>query len=437
MKKKAGQASNYVRSADVRRDLPAPVSSNVPSRTRAASAPARTTSAQPVRVSSGSKTSGGNVKSTVKTAKSTTKRVKAKKKSHAGAVVAIILVVLLLAGGGAYGYLYYTGFFKPHAEVVDVNGSTMNLKVEDIYTQLNTNTFYTGTVIDDVDVSGMTVEQAVEAVEQKHNAVTVDVKLKLDDQEYPLDFSNDIVVEYNTKDVVNEAFAKFRPQSDSDVAQLTECYNNVEQLKTTPMKFETSCTVKINGVSEKVHAVLDPLADNFKTTKDAEIGEFDPKTKQFSEARYKSLVAQSKAIKMTYDLLSSLYVMPKTIADCDAVLQAKTNHGMVIDDLLRYFIAMTFVTLDKEGGKEALATFVNETYEALMDIEANADALKNATGDGFGDIWSSLRTSLKAQDAYSLRCLATLSILIVDTGYTDLLKLGNGDGTISTYINQL
>ena len=163
----------------------------------------------------------------------------------------------------------------------------------------------------------------------------------------------------------------------------------------------------------------------------------DPETKQFSEDRYKSLVAQSKAIKMTYDLLSSLYVMPKTIADCDAVLQAKTNHGMVIDDLLRYFIAMTFVTLDKEGGKEALATFVNETYEALMDIEANADALKNATGDGFGDIWSSLRTSLKAQDAYSLRCLATLSILIVDTGYTDLLKLGNGDGTISTYINQL
>ena len=94
MKKKAGQASNYVRSADVRRDVPAPVSSNVPSRPRAASAPARTNSAQPVRVSSGSKTSGGNVKSTVKTAKSTTKRVKAKKKSHAGAVVAIILVVL-------------------------------------------------------------------------------------------------------------------------------------------------------------------------------------------------------------------------------------------------------------------------------------------------------------------------------------------------------
>ena len=190
------------------------------------------------------------------------------------------------------------------------------------------------------------------------------------------------------------------------------------------------------GGSKGINPEVLPYLVGFKDPI-ATLAKLVTKDGKFDDARYYSMIAQSKAIKMTYDLLSSLYVMPKTIADCDAVLQAKTNHGLVIDDLLRYFIAMTFVTLEKNGGKEALATFVNETYDALMDIEANSAALENASGDGFGDIWNSLLTSLKAQDAYSLRCLATLSILIVDTGYTDLLYLGNGDGTISTYLAQL
>ena len=72
-----------------------------------------------------------------------------------------------------------------------------------------------------------------------------------------------------------------------------------------------------------------------------------------------------------------------------------------------------------------------------MDIEANAEELANAPVDGFGDMWNSLLTSLKTQDAYSLRCIATLAILINDTGYTDLLYLGDGDGTISNYLAKL
>ena len=136
MKKKAGQAPNSVRAANIRSNELAPVSSNTPSRPRAASAQPVRASAQPVRASSGARSSAAgsnNVKSTVKTAKSTTKRVKAKKKSHAGLIIAIVLLVLVLGGGGAYGYLYYTGFFKPHVAVTNYDGSTMNAKAEDIY----------------------------------------------------------------------------------------------------------------------------------------------------------------------------------------------------------------------------------------------------------------------------------------------------------------
>ncbi len=318
MKKKAGQAPNSVRAANIRSNELAPVSSNTPSRPRAASAQPVRASAQPVRASSGTRSSAtgsNNVKSTVKTAKSTTKRVKAKKKSHAGLIIAIVLLVLVLGGGGAYGYLYFTGFFKPHVAVTNYDGSTMNAKAEDIYAQLNTNTFYTGTVIDGVEVGGMTVEQAVEAVEKSHSEspVKVELAIKLEDKEYPLDIT-DVKVEYNTKAVVDEAFAKFRPSNDSDLTQLTEYYNSVEQLKTTPMTFETTYTVQINGVSEKVHEILDPLADQFTTTKDAEIGEFDTKTKQFT--------ITPEQVGMTLDIEGA-------IAAVNKLIESKTYSGVV------------------------------------------------------------------------------------------------------------
>ena len=192
----------------------------------------------------------------------------------------------------------------------------------------------------------------------------------------------------------------------------------------------------LNGGSKAVSPEVLPYLAAFKDPI-ATLTKLVAKDGKFDEAMYNAVIAQSKAVKMTYDLLSSLYVNPKTIADCDAVLTAKTKHGLIVDDLLRYFVAMTFVTVDKAGGKAALKEFVDASYNALMDIEANAEELANAPVDGFGDMWNSLLTSLKTQDAYSLRCIATLAILINDTGYTDLLYLGDGDGTISNYLAKL
>ena len=170
----------------------------------------------------------------------------------------------------------------------------------------------------------------------------------------------------------------------------------------------------------------------------------NPETKQFDPDKYNSLVAQAKAIKMSYDLLSALYVKPATIADVDGVLAQKTNHGLIIDDLIRYIVALTFVSIDKVGGKDALKEFVNTPgiYDALMDIEHNADALTSAeTPDGFASIWNSLLASFMTQEGaltpYALRSLSTLSILLVDTGYRDLLYLGGNEGTISGYLSMI
>ncbi|MBO4719582.1 MAG: hypothetical protein J5658_06895, partial [Prevotella sp.] len=204
----------------------------------------------------------------------------------------------------------------------------------------------------------------------------------------------------------------------------------------------------MNGGSKGINPEVLPYLAGFKTPIATIAGLVtNPTTKKFDEAKYNSLVAQAKAIKMSYDLLSAIYVKPATIADVDAVLTAKTKHGLIVDDLIRYLVSVIFVSIDKAGGEKALEDFVNADgiYDALMDIENAGNAFDNTEIDGFGEIWKNLQTTFIDAEAeeqpaftpYALRSLSTLAILIVDSGYTDLLKLGDGDGTVSGYINKL
>ena len=167
------------------------------------------------------------------------------------------------------------------------DGSVSKLKAEDVYAELSVgaNTFYPGTFINNIDVGGMTVEQATEAVnkglEDADSPVNVNYNLKLDGKVYPLDFS-DAKFEYNTKEVVEEAFAQHRALDETDYQSIIDVFNYKEQLKNNPVNYETSYSVSIDGVSDKVHAILDPLIEKYSTVKDAEIGEFNPDTKEFT-----------------------------------------------------------------------------------------------------------------------------------------------------------
>lgn len=202
----------------------------------------------------------------------------------------------------------------------------------------------------------------------------------------------------------------------------------------------------MSGGSKGINPDVLPYLAGFKAPI-ATLAQLITKDGQFDDAKYESMIAQAKVIKMSYDLLSALYVKPATIADVDAVLLKKTNHGLIVDDLIRYLVSVVFVSIDKAGGKAALAEFINEPgiCDALMDIEHNADAFSATNVDGFGTIWNNLQATfldVEAEEqpaftAYALRSLSTLAILVVDSGYTDLLKLGDGDGTISGYLSKL
>ncbi len=296
MKKKAGQAPSYNRVTEPGNKQLVPVnntsnkvrvSSSEASKVVPAKAPARSgqstskSTAVSKQVKADPKKGKGSVKSTARAAKHSTKRAKSKKK---GAIIAIsVVAALLLAAGGVYYYLYSTGFFKPTIEVTMADGTLMKIKVEEAYAELMTDKFFSGTVIDGIEVGGMTVDEAFNAVSTTlpDKPLDIDIKLNLEGKKFPVDFS-DASFEYNTREVVDEAFTKFRPLNDTDLVQLTECYNGMEQLKNTPQEYETAYTVQIDGVSKKVHGILDPLILEYATVQDARIEEFDKETRSFT-----------------------------------------------------------------------------------------------------------------------------------------------------------
>ena len=276
----------------------------------------------PVRSTPKTTRSSGSSRSSSKssaTAKTAPKRANKKKKS-ATPVLAVVLGILLVAGG-IFAALYFTGFFKPRIEVTMADGKVETIKAEEAYAELMTDRFFQGTFIDGIDVSGMTKAEAVTAVSAVLPAapVTVDIRLDITTKVIPVDFS-DVGFAYNTEEVVDQAFSKYRPANDTDLVALIECYNGVQQLKNVPQQYETAYTVKIEGVSQKVHAVLDPLYADLALVTDAKIEGFDDEEHTFVVTPEKigyemDIDGTATAVKALFDskTYSGLVKVPMTV----------------------------------------------------------------------------------------------------------------------------
>ena len=161
-----------------------------------------------------------------------------------------------------FGYLIKTGYFRETIVASMADGTTANLFVEDARSFLSTDKFFPGTKIDGIDVGGMTKEQAKAAVvaAQPKSPEKVAISLSLDGKEYDLDFSN-VSFEYNTDDVVNEAYNLYRLKGDEDNSDLTEFFNGVQALKVDPKEYQTAYTVKHEGVEETVRELLEKFRE--------------------------------------------------------------------------------------------------------------------------------------------------------------------------------
>lgn len=345
MKKKAGQAPGVGRSPEVRNTALVPINNSssgaglaVSKGEAAKSAPVieetpfeeefdykslgKISTTSPVtstpKTTKSSSSSRSSTKSSA-TARTAPKRANKKKKS-ATPVLAVVLGILLVAGG-IFAALYFTGFFKPRIEVTMSDGKVETIKAEEAYAELMTDRFFQGTFIDGIDVSGMTKAEAITAVSAVLPAtpVTVDIRLDITTKVIPVDFS-DVGFAYNTEEVVDQAFSKYRPANDTDLVALIECYNGVQQLKNVPQQYETAYTVKIEGVSQKVHAVLDPLYADLALVTDAKIEGFDDEEHTFVVTPEKigyemDIDGTATAVKALFDskTYSGLVKVPMTV----------------------------------------------------------------------------------------------------------------------------
>ena len=333
MKKKAGQAPNIDRSSMVRDTSKLPstgmyygakeedevqnyglesyANSRAKKRPGAVKAPARSTKSAPkmteTRKEAPKKAKPAASKPAKSAPKKANKKAKAEKKKRVAHPALVVVFVIVCLIGAVTAALYFMGFFKLKVEVTLADGTVQEMNAEDAYAELKTDTFFQGTVIDGIEVGGMTVEQAVAAVSavQPEKPMEVHVSLDLEGMFIPIDFS-DTGFDYNTREVCEKAFNQFRPSAENNLYEITECYNGMQALKNTPQTYETAYTVKIENVSQKIHAALDPLYDEYARVEEASIVGFDTENKQFDITPDKTgyvmdIDATADAVKEMFD----------------------------------------------------------------------------------------------------------------------------------------
>ena len=259
-----------------------------------------------------SKAPAKNVRSTDFEVKDTVKRVKSARKSRKGVIIAVAATVIIAAGAVAAYFIFNKNPIEiipaPQIEVTMADGTVQSIKANEAYAELTTDKFFQGTVIDGVDVGGMTKDEAFTAVNNSHPEKPLEIKIKLDLEGKKLqpEFKN-VTYEYNTREVLDEAYLKYRPANESDLDQLAECYNGMEKLKTDKQVFETVYTVHIEGVTEEIKKVLEPYVKDYAEVKNASILSFDTETHEFVVDKEKIgyEINVDKAAKEVKDLIDS------------------------------------------------------------------------------------------------------------------------------------
>lgn len=248
-------------------------------------------------------------------AKSSSKRAAPKKKNAALPVIISVAAVVVIAGG-VLATMYFKNpqdnplekVFDAQIEVVMADGTVQTMNANAAYAELATDKLYPGTIIDGVDVGGMTKQEAYDAVMKvlPQDPVTVDVKLNLVGKILNPDF-NDITIEYDTAEVIDEAFAMYRPANVTDLNSLAECYNKVQNLPKEKLTYESTYTVKIGNVHDVVSKALGVYVEEYAEVKDAVIVGFDTETCEFQIEKEKKGydISIDGAAKAVEDLFAS------------------------------------------------------------------------------------------------------------------------------------
>lgn len=229
----------------------------------------------PVRV--GSKGKQASSRKTSSSPRSSAPKKRRRKAPVGTGLLVVVLIIAALAGAGFY--LYKTGFFDPRYEITLADGTTEKVTANKLRQILSTDTFIDGIIINGVDVSGMSKEQALETLRPNQPAEpTLDISLDLDGVVYPLDLSP-LPLTSTLDSVVDEAYNYLRLTGNEDDQTLVDIYNSRQALINNPVSYNSAYTLSTDAVGQ---IVTDVLADSTSVAQDAVITGFNPESGTFS-----------------------------------------------------------------------------------------------------------------------------------------------------------
>ena len=188
---------------------------------------------------------------------------------------------------------------------------------------------------------------------------------------------------------------------------------------------------------------------------------------KFSVQRYNKFILECRAIKAAFEMMAKAYSVK---GDIDGILSKNIDCGLTIESLGKYVMALLFVEMHDLSTdiltKEVtvvpfIGKYVDGNYDALTDLAEKYKDLKDPTADDspyYEDLEDALITianrigivTIEHQDfdkvveevrkafadplrlyGVAYNALSVTGLILVDSEYTSLLKMGDMDGTLS------
>jgi len=305
---------------------------------------------QPANTQKRSSTAPSGARRTTASSSNAKRPTGKKKKSQGnskGVKIAAIAMSVIAVGAVAVFVMVKTGVIKERYEVTMADGSISKYTANQLYNQMSSEVFADGIFIDEMDMSGKTVDEARALIVQAQSQIVVkpDIKLEIDGQQLPVDMGN-LDLTYNTEEILNEAYQIGRVSNAEDVNALVAAFNQRQQLKNNPAKFVTAFTAATPEIDSLIDEILTPFV---VMQSDATILGFDIETNTFQ--------IQPEVIGRGVDVA-------KASADVKEMLDSGTYNGVV-------------KVLTEEMLPEITTDFINKNYGKISSASSKTSDNNN------------------------------------------------------------
>ncbi len=231
------------------------------------------------------------------------KKSGAYKRKKRKAILITAIALFVLAATGATTYLF--AIKEKTYPVTDTSGIVKKMTIAQMNQELDAPAFYPGIIINGVDVSGKTKEEAAAVFtgDPTLDAPNVTYLMNVDGIEYPLDTSS-IKISSNLTAVMDEAYNYNRSSEMPVVPEAVVArYEELVQLAKTTKNYRTEYTADAVSIEDAVHRLLDPLEI---VPVDAKAISFDKESLQFvfsdsSAGRTLDINAVIEDVKTAFD----------------------------------------------------------------------------------------------------------------------------------------